>query len=293
MYVVMGATGNTGSVVADTLLDKGAPVRVVVRDAKRAAALAARGAEVVEADVRDATALAAALAGARGAYLLSPPAYQSEDPLGVAQAMGATLAEAARRAALPHAVVLSSVTAHLPTGTGIIEGLHAVERAVRGAGVPVTFLRAAFFLENWAGMLEPVRTQGVLPSMALPLDRPFEMVAVADIGRVAAELLLAGPAAAGIVELSGPAEWSPQDVARAFAAAVHRDVQAVPVPREQWEPILEGVGLSRPVAALMAAMYDGINAGRVGFEGGGAVRRRGGVDIATALARLADARAAA
>jgi len=69
------------------------------------------------------------------------------------------------------------------------------------------------------------------------------------------------------------------------------------VPREQWEPILEGVGLSRPVAALMAAMYDGINAGRVGFKGGaakgGAVRRRGSVDIADALGRLAGVRAAA
>ena len=288
MYVVTGVTGNTGAVVAETLLARGEAVRVLVRNAAKAAAWAVRGVEVVEGDVKDAAAVARALEGAKGAYLLDPPDYGSADPMADADAVGAAYAQAIRISGLPHAVVLSSIGAQHPDGTGIIGTLHRLERAVRAAGAPVTILRAAYFMENWGNVLEPALTQGVLPSFAQPLERAFPMVSVTDIGRTAAELLLAGPRGERVVELSGPAEYAPTDAAKAIAEAAGRAVQAVAVPREQWAPTLTAAGIRPEVVALFVGMYDGINNGHVAWEGQEA--RRGSVTLAQALRRLVKAR---
>ena len=51
MFVVTGATGNTGSVVADTLLQLGKPVKVVVRDHAKGEAWKAKGAQVAIAEL--------------------------------------------------------------------------------------------------------------------------------------------------------------------------------------------------------------------------------------------------
>ncbi|WP_431857522.1 NmrA family NAD(P)-binding protein [Azospirillum sp.] len=288
MYVVTGVTGNTGAVVAETLLARGEAVRVLVRDAGKAAKWAARGVEVVEGNVKDAAAVARALAGAKGAYLLDPPDYGSRDPMADADAVGAAYAEAIRKTALPHAVVLSSIAAHHPDGTGIIGTLHRMETILRGAGAPVTFLRAAYFMENWGNVLEPALGQGVLPSFIHPLDKALPMVSVADIGRTAADLLLEGARGVRVVELSGPAEASPADAAAAIGAAAGRAVQAVAVPRGEWAPTLAGVGFPPDVVALFVGMYDGINNGRVAWEGQEA--RRGAATLDAALRRLVEGR---
>ncbi|HSK05858.1 MAG TPA: NAD(P)H-binding protein, partial [Kofleriaceae bacterium] len=70
MYVIAGVSGNTGSVAADTLLAANKPVRVIVRDAAKGEPWKAKGAEVAIASFEDRAALARALAGATGAYLL-------------------------------------------------------------------------------------------------------------------------------------------------------------------------------------------------------------------------------
>src|ERR1700733_6783717 len=94
MYVVAGVTGNTGKVIAETLLAQEKPVRALVRDEAKGAAWKKRGAEVVVAELDDAAALGRALAGATGAYLLLPAQYGSTD----ARVDGATRTRAIVRA---------------------------------------------------------------------------------------------------------------------------------------------------------------------------------------------------
>src|SRR5260370_37983778 len=79
MYVILGASGNTGSVVANTLLDKGKRVRVVGRDSKRLARFVSRGAEAAVADAADAEALTRAFAGTEGVFALIPPNVSNEN----------------------------------------------------------------------------------------------------------------------------------------------------------------------------------------------------------------------
>ena len=81
MFVIAGASGHTGSVVASTLLAQGKKVRVIVRDEKKGAAWKQKGAEVAIADLDDAKALTRALEGAEGVWALVPPSYGADDLL--------------------------------------------------------------------------------------------------------------------------------------------------------------------------------------------------------------------
>jgi uncharacterized protein YbjT (DUF2867 family) len=261
MFVVTGATGHTGKVVAETLLAQGKPVRVVVRDAAKGAPSRARGAEVAVAALGDAAALGKALAGAEGVYLLVPPNFTSQSVIADQQRLVDSLVAAVRQARPRHVVLLSSVGAQLASGTGPIQSLHYAEEKLAEVA-PLTALRAAYFMENWASVLPVARAQGILPSMLRPGTR-VPMVATADIGRAAAQALVEGPAGRRVIELFGPAEYSPEDVVQSVAAILGKPVQKIDVPDEGIEPALKQAGLTDDMARLYREMLDGFNAGRI------------------------------
>lgn len=283
MFAITGVTGHTGAVVADTLLTAGQPVRVIVRDAAKAAPWRARGAEVAVAALEDTAALTAALRGAAGAYLLVPPRPGSSAPLEENRAVTASLATALAAARVPHAVLLSSVGAQHAEGTGPIRSVHHAEQAL-GAVTALTAVRAAYFMENWAGALGGL-AQGVLPTF-VPQTVAYPMVATRDIGRAAAAALREGAQGRQIIELSGPREYSAADVAAALAALTGKPVTAVDAPLDAVVPTFTGFGMSPAVAGLFHEMYAGIAAGKVAWEGGGARAQRGTVSIEDVLRGL-------
>ena len=114
MYVILGASGNTGSIVADSLLSKGKKVRVVGRDSGRLQRFVDKGAEAFTADMSDAAALTKAFSGARAAYLMLPPAKSREEQERDSDA----IAKAVKESGLRYAVHLSSYGAQVPKGAG-------------------------------------------------------------------------------------------------------------------------------------------------------------------------------
>ncbi len=263
MYVVFGANGNTGKVVASTLLDRGAKVRVVARDASKVADLAARGAEVVHADVLDAASIAKALAGAEGAYLLVPPDGSSTDLVGRGKRIVEAFVAALGQSPVPHAVVLSSVAAQHPAGTGPIVITHHAETLLpKAAGTVFTFLRAAYFMENLLGNVAAMKGDGVLPVFGGGEGYPFPMIATHDIGVVAAEALLAPPKAHDWIELSGPKEYSMANAAEIATEALGRPVKPLVLPIDAMVPTLTQYGLSANVAGLYREMTEGMGKGR-------------------------------
>lgn len=286
MYAILGVTGNTGAVVAQELLAAGEAVRVVVRRAEAGEAWRARGAEVAVAALDDEDALAAAFAGARGAYLLSPPDFTTTDHAGTACARIGRAARAARRAGVAHLVYLSSVGAQHEAGTGPIRATHAAERAILEAGVPATFIRAAYFQENWASVLGMAAEQGVLPTF-LQADTAIPMVATRDIG-VAAARALRDPNTAKaprVVSLAGPVDLSPRDVAAALGELLGKPVTAHEAPLEAAEPTFVGMGMPPYFAGLFRELLAGIRSGHVAWEPGADVTR-GAVPIAATLGSL-------
>lgn len=288
MYAILGATGNTGSVVASELLAAGEAVRVVVRRPEAGEAWVARGAEVAVAALDDEEALVRAFAGAKGAYLLSPPDYSATDHVGTAVRRVGAAARAARRAGVGHVVFLSSVGAQHEAGTGPIRATHAGERAIIEVGVPATFVRASYFQENWGSVLGMAAGQGVLPSF-LTADVAIPMVATRDIGVTAAAALRDPNAAAQprVISLAGPVDVSPNDVAAALSELLHKPVAVHELPLEAVEPTMTSMGVPATFAGLYKEMLTGIRTGLVSWEEGSAITRGTVPVIETLRAMLA------
>jgi uncharacterized protein YbjT (DUF2867 family) len=174
MYVILGATGNTGSVISNSLLLKGEKVRVVGRDEARLQRFVRKGAEAFTANVSDAAALADAFNGARAAYLMLPPSMTSQDYRAHQERESDAIAKAVRESGLRYAVHLSSYGAHVPEGTGPIAGLHASEQKLNAiSGLNVLHLRAAYFMENNLAAIGMIQGMGMfghalLPDLKLP-----------------------------------------------------------------------------------------------------------------------------
>lgn len=283
-FVIAGVSGNTGSVVADTLLAQKRQVRVIVRDAAKGAAWKAKGAEVAIADVGDQAALAKALAGATGAYLLLPPPGWGQSGLAADRAQKiAAIAGAVKQAKPGHVVMLSSIGAQHDKGTGPITSLHALEEELKKTGVPSTFLRASYFMENWGAMLKGAVDGGALYYGATA-DRKFGQVATEDIGRTAARLLVEGaPSGSRVVELAGPQEYSLEDAAAALAKVSGKPVKAVSVPIAAVVQSLTGMGASQELAEGMGELTDGLNKGLLDLKGPDV---RGSVTLEQKLAQL-------
>jgi uncharacterized protein YbjT (DUF2867 family) len=283
MYTVFGATGNTGKVVASQLLAQGRRVRAVVRDVRKAEALRGLGAELCVADLWDSAALSAVLRDVEGAYVLLPPRVDTPDLIESERQLSDALAGALSAARVPHVVLLSSIGAHLPSGTGPIATTRYAERVLSQATPALSALRAAYFMENWGSALGAL-AQNKLPSM-LELDHAVPMVATEDIGRAAAKLLLQGPKTARVHELTGPRSYSPRDVASALSGLVGHEISAERVPNQAVATTLTGFGMSARNAELFRELYAGLDSGHIVHEGEHPLLR-GAVGIEQVLRKL-------
>jgi uncharacterized protein YbjT (DUF2867 family) len=271
-YAIAGALGNTGRVAAETLLGAGKAVRALVRDPSRAGSLRSQGAQVVAVDLLNEDALAEALEGVQGAYLLLPPATQEDDVLAHFARVSEVYVRALRRARVPHLVFLSSFAAQLEAGTGpILSVAHAERELSRLDETAVTFLRPAYFMENFASALGGI-PHGVFPSF-IAEGRAFPMIATRDIGRVAAERLMAGERGRSIVQLLGPEDLTIPQAAAVFAEAAKRPLQLQVVPDAQMAGALVGYGMGRDMARLYQQLTEALNRGELQFEAGHPVER--------------------
>jgi uncharacterized protein YbjT (DUF2867 family) len=272
-YVVTSAAGRTGSAAARQLLAAGLPVRVVLRTEAKAAFWQQEGAEVVLADLTDLEAMRAALAGAAGAYIVTPPEYEREDLFERAEMMGDMIARAVVEAGLPKAVVLSSVGAEQPRDIGWIAKNRSIEQQMMRIETPLTFIRAAYFMENWLPMIAQALATGVLPSFLSPLDRPLPMNAAQDVGHAAAAMLLENWQGQRIVNVAGPHSFTPQELANHLAAALGRPIQAQALPEEAWPAAMAPAGFSPASLRGFIEMTRSLNNGHIAFQPGLAMRR--------------------
>jgi uncharacterized protein YbjT (DUF2867 family) len=281
MYVVMGATGHTGSVVAKTLLEQKQPIRVVLRDAEKGGAWKARGAEIAVASYEDVRQLTNALREAKGVYLLVPPNYGAESWLEAQKRFIDHAAAAVTSSGVPHVVFLSSIGGHLGEGTGPIRALHYGEERLQAAAQHVTLLRPCYFIDNWGLSIGSAKAQGMLPTFIRP-DTKIPMIFTRDIGRIAAEQLGEGGRGRKVVELAGPEDYSPDQVASALGRIFGRPVAAQPAPLSAVVPTFKSFGLADEAARLYEEMYRAIATDVIRYEFPGSVVR-GRVSLEEAL----------
>jgi uncharacterized protein YbjT (DUF2867 family) len=265
MYVITGATGNTGSVIAEKLLEAGKKVRVVGRDAKRLAGFTEKGAEPFVADATDAAALTKAFSGADAVYAMIPPNPSSPDFRAYEQRVSDALATAITQSGVKHAVVLSSFGADKVDKTGPVVGLHDLEKKLDGiAGLNALYLRAGYFMENLLAQIGVIQSLGMIAGPILP-DLPVPMIATWDIGAAAAEALLKlnfdGKSPR---ELQGARDVSHTEVARIVGAAIGKpDLAYKQMPALILKPAMMQMGMSSSMADLLLEMADALNSGHM------------------------------
>jgi len=282
MFAVTGITGNVGGEVARNLLAAGHPVRGVVRETRKGETWAKLGCDLVEADINDVAALTAAFKGAACVFVLVPPNFDPSPDFREARAVAATL-RSALDAAHPSRVVYLSTIGAQATRSNLLTQHSIIEQVLGGLSIPICFLRPGWFMENSSWDVAPAKN-GAFPSFLQPLDKPVPMVATADIGRVAAELIQTTWSGRSVVELEGPHRVTPEEIAATFADLLGRPVRVGVVPRETWESLFQSQGMKNPAPRIQ--MLDGFNEGWIEFESGEAGSRKGKVELRTVLQRL-------
>lgn len=283
MFAVTGITGNVGGAVANSLLAAGRKVRAVVRDERKGEEWKRRGCEIAVADIHDAESLKKAFAGTEGVFVMAPPVFDPKPGFPEARSVAAAV-RAALEAARPGRVVYLSTIGAQAIKESLLTQHTMIEKELKGTGVPITFLRPGWFMENFSWDVAPAREKGVIPSLLYPLDKVFPMVATEDIGRVAAELLEEKWTGVRVVELEGPLRVSPNDVAATFSKLLGKPVRVELAPHEKWEEMFRAQGMTNPLPRVQ--MLVGFNEGWIDYESGAAGTRKGKVELETVLKKL-------
>jgi uncharacterized protein YbjT (DUF2867 family) len=286
MYAITGITGKVGGALARPLLDDKQPVRAALRDEPKAAAWKAQGCDVVVAEMEDAQNLTTAFQGAEGVFILPPSEFDPEPGFPEARRVIAAVTTALAAARPGRVVCLSTIGADAPH-ENLLTQRTLMEQALSGLGLPVTFLRPGWFMENALWDVPSVRDEGAFRSFLQPEEKAFPMVATQDVGRHAAALLREEWVGTRVVELEGPARISPKDLARAFARAVGHPVRVEIVPREIWEQIFRGQGAHNPLPRMR--MLDGFNQGWIEFRDHGRWTVKGTTTLESVIRELVEA----
>jgi uncharacterized protein YbjT (DUF2867 family) len=258
MYVILGASGHTGSIIANSLLLKGEKVRVMGRDVGRLERFVRKGAEAVTANVSDATALTKAFSGADAAYLMLPPISSREDQ----ERQSDAIAKAVKESGLGYAVHLSSYGAHVPEGTGPVAGLHSSEQKLNAiSGLNVLHLRAALFMENNLAAIGMIHGMGMVGNALLP-DLKVPMIATRDVGDYAAQRLqdldFSGKQTR---ELLGERDLSMTEATAVIGHGIGKpDLRYEQFPYERMQQVLTQMGIPPKTATMYIELYMAINA---------------------------------
>ncbi len=268
MYVITGATGNTGKVIANALLGAGKKVRVISRDSEHVKDLTDKGAEVAIGNLEDVDFLTEAFSGTTAVYAMIPPNFQVENFRAYQNKVTDAQISAAKSTGLKFVVTLSSIGAHLKEKAGVVQGLYDMEQKWNAVeGINVLHLRPSYFMENTLGQIDTIKNMGIMGS-PIKGDFPFPMVATKDISELAAKRLLALDFNDNEVQyVLGSRDVSYNEVAAIYGKAIGKeDLKYVEFSYEDTKKAMMGSwGVTENVADAFVEFMQTTNTGRI-FE---------------------------
>src|SRR5271166_5501025 len=265
MYVVLGASGNTGRIVAKNLLAQGKKVRAVGRNAAHLQPLAAEGAEIFIGDVADPSSLTRAFQQADSAYVMIPPDPADTDYRSLQNRASDAIAAAVQNAGLSHVVSLSSFGADKASGTGPVAGLHILEEKLNQISrANVLHLRAGYFMENTLAQIGVIRMAG---SAIGPVrgDLKLPMIASRDIGAAAADALLRlAFRGKQTQELHGQRDIDYNEATTIIGKAIGKpDLRYIQAPDDQIRAAMVQMGMSDNFAGQILELAAALNSGHL------------------------------
>lgn len=275
MYTILGATGNTGSKIADILIRRGEDVRLVARTADRMLPSLVKKARADETfvgeahsyvgDMMDTEFLVKALEESDAVFTLIPPNLKAENFMSYAEKIGKSIARAIEIAKVRYVVNLSSIGAELSQNTGPILALHDQEdRLNRIKALNVVHLRAAYFMENLLMNIEMIRSKSI-SGTALRGDLKFPIIATRDVAEVAAERLVKRDFTETSVRyLLGQRDLSLVEATEIIGRKIGKpELKYFLFPYDEAEKGLIAAGISSDMSRLYIEMSRAFNEGRV------------------------------
>lgn len=253
MYIILGGTGHVGSAVAANLLKHGETVKVVAHNPNKAENLRNMGADIAVADVHDSDGLRRIFRQGKRLFVLNPPADVAKDTDVEERRTISSILASLDDTGLEKIVAESTFGAQPGDQIGDLGTLYDLEQGLKTKEIPVSVIRAAYYMSNWDASLETARKQGVVHTL-FPIDFAIPMVAPADIGQLAAELLREPITQSGLHYVEGPLRYTSADVAAAFSNVLEKPVEAITTPREEWTNTFELMGFSDAAAGSYTGM---------------------------------------
>ncbi len=265
MYVITGATGNTGKIIASTLLEAGKKVRIISRNSEKAQDLVDQGAELFQGNTNDLEFLKGAFSGATAVYAMLPMNMQAEDYTAYQMEHANAIAEALKVCNVKNVVSLSSQGAHLENESGIILGLHKMEQLFdKIEDINALHLRPCYFMENTLGMVGLIKDAGFMGSPIMG-DLSFPIIATKDIANYAAKRLLSLDFdGTSHQDLLGARNVSYSEISKVYGNAIDKaDLSYVQFSYDDFKGAFMGMGASESVANKMNQFIKRVNAGNI------------------------------
>jgi uncharacterized protein YbjT (DUF2867 family) len=225
--LVAGGTGLIGRPVARQLHHDGFQVRLLVRDAERARERLGPDFEYVQGDVEDASAVEGAVAGCYGVHVSlgttgTPEAIDRVEHRGTAR-----LAAAAARQGVTRFSYLTGSLVHEAYGPKLPEHQAKLqaERAIQASGVPYTFFRPTYFMDNL-----PRHIQGRVAVVLGRRQPALHMIAASDFARMVSRAFRLPEAANRDLYIWGPEAVTIPDALRRYCSLVKPGTRVVTVP---------------------------------------------------------------
>jgi uncharacterized protein YbjT (DUF2867 family) len=267
MFIITGATSNTGSVVAHRLLDAGKKVRVIGRSEDKLKQFTIRGAESAVSEPNDPIMLKKAFTGGTAAWIMIQPNYINDSPdfLAYQQSVIDAVSSAIIANPLDLVVNLSSWGADKTSGSGPVVGLHHMEKALERLPILRTInIRAGYFMENLLSYIPDILEKGRVDG---PVDQDLvlPLVTTGDIGNVAADSLIDnGIAKTHIRELHGERDMTIREIIRIIGKRIDDpQLSYNQISLQEFKASLIAGGFSQNVSSLMEEVVQAMNAGLI------------------------------
>lgn len=263
MIVIAGGTGRLGTLLVARLTARGLPVRVITRDQARPGRVTTDLVELVVGDVRDRATLTRAVDGATVVVsaMHGFPGTRHQNPTTIDRDGNINLASAAH-AVGADLVMMSVVGASADHPMDLFRMKHAAEEYARGAGLPLTVVRATAYLELWVGILQQTAGRSGRPLVFGAGNNPINFVSVRDVAAIV-DQAVTDPAVRGrTLQITGPVDVSVNELATAVQTAAGRTSAPRHLPRTMLEFVAGTVGRVQPALGRQlraAAAMDQLN----------------------------------
>ena len=229
MIVITTPTGDIGSQVLGNLLnsDQGEDLRVIVRDPAKLSAAVRDRVDIVTGSHADADVVDRAFAGADAVFWLVPPDAQAPSLHAAYSGFTQAAAKAFTAHGVGHVVGISALGRGTPVAgrAGLVTAALEMDDLIASTGVAYRALANPSFMDNLLREVDSIRDEGVFTGTEAP-DRTAPTAATRDIAAVAARLLLDRSwTGSGSVAVLGPADLSPDDMARIMTEVLGRPVR--------------------------------------------------------------------